>query len=236
MLDEQNVYAFSGRAARWFACAAALLCMLGLYVTFLVLPSDPHYSEHYRILLIHIPSVWMAALIYLSMAFAMVFNRIGHGRLSSMIASALAPTGAMFAFLSLWSGSLWGKPTWGAWWVWDTNAVGALLLLLLCLGFVTVQMAIEDARRADRVAGNLIIGGLVALPMVFLFTDRWGGARGTALSLFVPPGLVETVSTALHLMIAGFVAYVAAVTLTRLRIVILERERRSEWVSRLSGE
>lgn len=235
MPSEQKLYAFAGRASRWFAGTAGFLCLLGLYVAFLVLPNDPHYSEHYRILLIHIPAAWMAVLIYLAMAIAVVLGRVSKLRLFSMIASALAPTGAMFAFLALWTGSMWGKPTWGAWWIWDTNAVSALILLLLCLGFVAVQAALEDTRRADIVAGNVILAGIVALPLAYLSTEQWGGTRGSALSLFVPPGVVETVFAGVQLMTAGLIAYAAAVTLTRLRIVILERERRSEWVSRLAG-
>lgn len=233
---EQKVYALAGRMSRWFGAAAAALCLLGLYVAFFVLPSDPHYSQHYRILLIHIPTAWMGALIYLAMAAAVGFARMTGQRIWYMVASALAPTGAMFAFLALWSGSLWGKPTWGAWWVWDTNAVAALLQMLLCLGFVAVQAAIEDQRRGDRLSGHMILAGLVALPLIYLSTEQWSGARGASLSLFVPPGVVEDVFVGLELMTAGLVAYATAVSLTRLRIVILERDRRAEWVARLAGE
>lgn len=234
--SEQGLYVLAGRLSRWFAGAAAVLCLLGLYVVFRALPDDPHYSQHYRILLLHIPVAWMALGIYAAMVVSIVLGRATSHRFFGMMASAMAPTGAMFAFLSLWTGSLWWKPTWGVWWVWNLNAVSALALLLLCLSFVVLQMAVEDTRRADRLSGNLALLGLAVLPMLYFCIGFWGGDRAAPLSMFVPPAMVETAVGALKLMAAGLIAYTVAVTLTRLRIVILERERRSDWVARLAAD
>ena len=234
---EQKLYPLAGNAAPWFAAAAAVLCALGLYIGFFLLPRELAQGEHYRILLIHLPATWMSILIYFAMAAAAGVGLVGNHRLSAMVASALAPTGGMFAFLALWTGSLWGKPSWGVWWVWDAQLTSALLLLSLFLAVVMLHTALDDARRADRAAAVLTLVGLVALPVVYASVARWGSAaHENSLALSLAPGVIDTLLTGMLVMGAGLAAYTAAAALTRLRIVILERERRSDWVVRLVGE
>ena len=117
----QTFFPLAGDAAPWFAVAAALFCAVGLYVGFFVAPTDQQQGEAYRIIFIHVPAAWMSMFIYLVMAFWAGMGLVLNTRLSGMMANALAPTGALFTFVALWTGALWGKPTWGTWWVWDAD-------------------------------------------------------------------------------------------------------------------
>src|SRR5258708_17916769 len=146
----QTFFPLAGKLARAFGAAAALLAALGLYIGFFVAPTDAQQGEAYRIIFIHVPAAWMSMLIYVVMAFWAALGLAFNTRLSGMMARALAPTGALFTFIALWTGSLWGKPTWGTYWVWDARLTSQLIQLFLYLGFIALQAAIDDPRRPDR--------------------------------------------------------------------------------------
>jgi len=229
----EECYPRAGRYATLCAAAAAVFCAAGLYIAFGVAPGIVDQGRHNLIVFIHIPSGWMSVLIYLATTIASVLGRPGDRPVASMFASALAPTGALFAFLSLWSGSLWMKPNWGVWWIWEPRQTSQLLLLFLFLGYIALQEATDDRRRADRLCGILAMAGMFALPLLY-FSVRWWSAReGTLdLGLAVERNMDGALLCGLLAMTAGLFAYSCAVALTRLRIVILERERDSEWISR----
>src|SRR5512145_577704 len=124
----QTFFPLAGHIARWCALGAVPLCAAGLYVGFLVAPTDQQQGEAYRIIFIHVPAAWMSMFIYVVMAFWAGVGLVFNTRLSHMMATALAPTGALFTFVALWTGALWGKPTWGAWWVWDARLPSELIL------------------------------------------------------------------------------------------------------------
>lgn len=117
----QTFYPVAGKMIPWFAVAAIVLSALGLYIGLFVAPADHQQGEAYRIIFLHVPAAWLSMFIYIVMAFWAGLGLVLNTRLSSMMASALASTGAMFTFLALWSGALWGRPTWGTWWVWDAH-------------------------------------------------------------------------------------------------------------------
>lgn len=117
----QAFYPLAGRMIPWFWALAALFGIAGLTVGFLIAPADAQQGEGYRIIFLHVPASWLSMFIYLVMAFWAGLGLAFNFRLSAMMAQALAPTGALFAFLSLWTGALWGKPMWGTWWVWDAR-------------------------------------------------------------------------------------------------------------------
>jgi heme exporter protein C len=128
----------------------------GLYISFFVAPTDFQQSEAYRIIFIHVPAAWMSMFIYLVMAFWGAIGLAFNTRLSFMMARALAPTGAMFTFIALWTGALWGKPMWGAWWVWDARLTSELILLFLYVGIIALWAADRrrQARRPRRLAAD----------------------------------------------------------------------------------
>jgi heme exporter protein C len=229
----QQCYALAGRLIPWFAWSAALLCGFGLLVGLFIAPSDVQQGEHYRIVFIHGPSMWISVLIYVLMASASGYGLATRHRLASMLASSMAPTGALFAFVALWTGALWGKPAWGVWWVWDARLASELLVLFLFLGFIALQEAIDDPRRADRAAGILALAGMIGLPLLYFSVHSWSVMYGTAkLSLSLPTHAMPSVLSGMLMMSLGLMAYATAAALARLRIVILMRERSSEWVAR----
>ncbi len=226
----QRFYPLAGQAIPWFAIAAVLLTAAGLYIGFFVAPTDATQGEAYRIIFIHVPAAWMSMVLYLAMAFWAAVGLVFNARLASMLASAIAPTGALMTFLALWTGALWGKPTWGTWWVWDARLTSELILLFLYIGFLSLHAAIEDPRRADRAAALLAIVGVVNVPIIYFSVQWWNTLhQGASVSLTRAPSMATTMLTGMLIMALAFWAYCFAVVLARLRIVILEREAHAGW-------
>lgn len=230
-------YPLAGRLIPWFGVAAALLAAAGLYLGFFVAPTDWQQGEAYRIIFIHVPAAWMAMFTYLVMAFWCALSLAFNTRLSAMMAQALAPTGAMFAFVSLWTGAFWGRPTWGAYWVWDARLTSTLILLFLYLGFIALRASIDDPRRADRAAALLALVGAINVPIIY-FSVRWWNTlhQGSSISLTAAPKMAQTMLSAMLLMSLAAWAYTIAVALYRVRSIMLEREALSSWVGDLVGK
>lgn len=217
----------------WFAVPAAVLFMVGMYIGFFVAPTDAIQSEAYRIIFIHVPASILSMFIYLIMAGYAALGLIFNTRLSSMMATALAPTGALFAFISLWTGALWGKPMWGAWWVWDARLTSELILLFLYLGFIALQSSIEDPRRADRAGALLAIVGSVNVPIIYFSVKWWNTLHQGATIKFTGTSMHVAMQQAMFIMLLACWFYVIAVSLARVRSIILERERNTQWVNEL---
>ncbi|MBI4755669.1 MAG: cytochrome c biogenesis protein CcsA [Betaproteobacteria bacterium] len=230
----QAFYPLAGALWPWFAAAAMVLGMAGLYIGFLVAPTDAQQGDAYRIIFIHVPAAWMSMFIYIIMAAWAGLGLVLNTRLSSMMASALAPTGAMFTFVALWTGALWGKPTWGAWWVWDARLTSELLLLFLYLGFMALHGAIDDPRRADKAAAVIALVGVVNVPIIYFSVQWWNTLhQGASVSMTAAPKMARIMLWGMLVMALSFWGYAIAATLVRVRSIILERERHSEWVARL---
>jgi heme exporter protein C len=220
----QTFYPLAGKIARWCGIAAALLAAAGLWVGFFVAPTDAQQGEAYRIIFIHVPAAWMSMFIYVVMAAWAALGLAFNTRLSGMMASALAPTGALFTFIALWTGSLWGKPTWGTYWVWDARLTSELILLFLYFGFMALQAAIDDPRRADRAGAVLAIVGVVNIPIIYFSVKWWNTLhQGASVSLKSAPSMAASMFTGMILMAAAFWMYSIAVTLVRVRCIIRER-------------
>jgi heme exporter protein C len=227
-----SFYPLAGRCAPWFGVAAVLLTLVGLYLGFFVAPTDYKQGEAYRIIFIHVPAAWMSMFIYLVMAFYAGLGLVFNTRLSAFMARALAPTGALFTFIALWTGALWGKPMWGAWWVWDARLTSELILLFLYLGFISLQAAIDDPRRAARASGLLALIGAVNVPIIYFSVQWWNTLhQGASISMSQGSTMAATMLTAMLVMTLAFWMYTIAVVLTRVRCEILERERHNEWVA-----
>jgi heme exporter protein C len=215
----------AGTIARWCAVAAAVFAVAGLYVGFFVAPTDAQQGEAYRIIFIHVPAAWMSMFIYLVMAFWAAVGFAFNTRLSGMMSSALAPTGALFTFIALWTGSLWGKPTWGTYWVWDARLTSELILLFLYLGFMALKAAIDDPRRADRAGAVLAIVGAVNIPIIYYSVQWWNTLhQGASVSFTKAPSMAAAMLVGMILMALAFWMYSIAVALMRLRCIIKERE------------
>ena len=220
----ETFYPLAGKIARACGIAAAALLLAGLYVGFLVAPTDAQQGEAYRIIFIHVPAAWMSMFLYVVMAFWAALGLAFNTRLSGMMASALAPTGALFTFIALWTGALWGRSTWGAYWVWDARLTSELILLFLYLGFMALQAAIDDTRRADRAGALLAIVGVVNIPIIYYSVQWWNTLhQGASVSLTRAPSMAAAMLTGMVLMALAFWAYSIAAALVRVRCIILER-------------
>jgi heme exporter protein C len=227
----QAFYPLAGRMIPWFWALAAAFGVAGLYIGFLVAPTDAQQGEGYRIIFLHVPASWLSMFIYLVLAFWAGLGLAFNFRLSAMMATALAPTGALFAFLSLWTGALWGKPMWGTWWVWDARLTSELILLFLYVGFIALQSAIDDPRRADRAGAILALVGVINVPIIYFSVKWWNTLhQGSSVSLTKSPSMATTMLWGMLLCALACWMYAIAVALMRVRTIILERERHTDWV------
>ena len=221
----QTFFPLAGTIARAYWLGSALLAAADLYVGFFVAPTDAQQGEAYRVIFIHVPAAWMSMFLYVLMAFWAALGLAFNTRLSAMMASALAPTGALFTFIALWTGALWGRPTWGAYWVWDARLTSELILLFLYLGFMALQAAIDDPRRADRAGALLAIVGVVNVPIIYYSVQWWNTLhQGASVSLTRSPSMASTMLSGMLLMALAFWLYSIAAALTRVRCIIRERE------------
>ncbi len=229
-------YPVAGRLVPWFLSASAVLAAAGTYIGFFVAPTDAQQGEAYRIIYIHVAAAWMSMFLYLVMAFWAGVGLAFNTRLSSMMASAIAPTGALMTFIALWTGSFWGKPTWGTWWVWDARLTSELILLFLYLGFISLQASIDDPRRADKAGAVLALVGVVNVPIIYFSVQWWNTLhQGASVSLTKSPSMAATMLAGMLVFALAFWMYSIAASLMRLRAIILERERNAAWAAQIRG-
>ena len=227
-------YRLIGALTPWMWAATVLLTVAGLYVGLLVAPTDATQRDAYRIIFIHVPAAWMSMLLYLVMAFWAAIGWAFKARMASMLARAIAPTGAMFTVVALWSGALWGKPTWGTWWVWDARLTSELILLFLYLGYIALVEAIDDTRRADQAGALLALVGAVNVPVIYFSVKWWNTLhQGATVSMTAAPKMASTMLMGMLIMTFACWAYAFAVVFTRTRAIIIERERGTAWVTAL---
>jgi len=218
-------HGWAGRAVPCFAALAGVLAAAGLWVGFAVAPTDHQQGEVYRIIFIHVPAAWMSMFIFLVAAFHAAMGLVFHTRLSALMARALAPTGALFTVIALWTGAVWGKPTWGTWWVWDARLTSELILLFLYLGYLGLVSAIDDPRRADRGGAIVLLAGVVNVPIIYFSVQWWNTLhQGASVSLTAAPAMAHTMLAGMLLMVGACWAYAVAVALARVRCLIVARD------------
>ena len=227
-------YRLAGAFAPWFFAMALVLGIAGLYLGLVVAPTDAQQGEVYRVIFIHVPAAWMSMFIYFVMACYGVMTLAFNTRLAAMMARALAPTGALFTFVALWTGAFWGRPTWGTYWVWDARLTSELVLFFLYGGFIALANAFEDPRRGDRAAALLALIGIVNLPIIYFSVQWWNTLHQGSSVSFKGTSMHVTMLWSMLLMAFSFWMYSAGAALVRCRTLILDRERRTRWVRALS--
>ena len=229
-------YPLAGKLIPFFWVLAIIFGIAGLWISFFVAPVDAVQGQGYRIIFVHVPASWMSMFIYIMMAIWAGLGLVFNTRLSAMMAQALAPTGALMAFISLWTGAFWGKPMWGAWWVWDARLTSELILLFLYLGFMALQASIDDPRRADKAGAILALVGVVNVPVIYFSVKWWNTLhQGASVSINKSPSMAHTMLWGMLLVALCFWMYSIAIALMRVRTIILERESHSDWVRTLEG-
>lgn len=233
----QSFYPLAGKAIPWFFGLSLFCALIGLVISFAIAPTDFQQGEAYRIIFVHVPAAWMSMFVYIVMACWAVVALTLNAKLSAMMVQALAPTGAMFTLIALVTGSLWGKPMWGAWWVWDARLTSELILLFLYLGFMALHSSIDDARRADRAGALLVLVGVVNIPIIYFSVKWWNTLhQGSSINMGAAPKMAMTMLLGMLVMALAFWMYTIAVALMRVRCIMLERERSAAWVKELFGQ
>ncbi|MDH3315103.1 MAG: heme ABC transporter permease [Gammaproteobacteria bacterium] len=227
-------YRFAGRLIPWLGWICAGLLLAGLYGGLVLAPPDYQQGDSYRIIFIHVPSAWMSLFVYVVMAASGAIGLIWRIKVAEAVAAASAPVGAWFTFLALVTGSLWGKPMWGTYWVWDARLTSELILLFLYLGVIGLYSAIEDRRTASRATAVLSLVGLVNIPIIHYSVQWWNTLhQGATITKFGAPSIHLSMLVPLLIMAMGFKLYYFMVLLMRSRTEVLERERGSAWVREL---
>ena len=227
-----NFYPLAGKMIPWFAILAAVLFVVGLYVGFFVAPTDFQQGESYRIIFIHVPAAWMGMFLYVMMAIYAGVGWAFNARLASMMATSISTTGAIFTFISLVTGSLWGRPAWGVWWVWDARLTSTLILMFLYIGFISLQSSIDDPRRADRAGAVLALVGLINVPIIYFSVQWWNSLhQGATIRIADKPTMAPSMLAAMLILLAACWMYSIAVVLVRVRYIIREREQEAPWLA-----
>jgi len=231
------VYRAAGAVAPWLAGGCAIALLAGLWLGLVVAPADYEQGDSYRIIYVHVPAAWMSMFVYTVMALSSAVFLIWRLKLADVVASASAPIGAAFTFIALVTGSLWGKPTWGTWWVWDGRLTSELLLLFLYLGYMALRGAFEQPRTAEKAAAMLAVIGIVNIPVIHFSVEWWNTLHQPAtITKIDKPSMHISMLRPLLLMVLAFQLLYFANLAVRVRSGLLRREARSSWVAELAAK
>jgi heme exporter protein C len=231
-----HFYRIAGKWMPWLIAIFFLLLIPGLYGGLVLAPPDYQQGESYRIIFIHVPAAWMSLFVYVVMAFCGVVIVVWRMKLAEVVLISSAPIGASFTFLALATGSLWGKPMWGTWWVWDARLTSELILLFLYLGVIGLHSAIDDKRVAARAVAILAIVGVVNIPIIHYSVEWWNSLhQGPTITKFDKPSIHWSMLIPLLLMALAFQVYYVLALFQTCRVELLRRERNSKWVEEIIG-
>ncbi len=231
-----HFYRIAGKWTPWLGGLFLILLVAGLYGGLVLAPPDYQQGESYRIIFVHVPAAWMSLFIYVTMAFCGVVIIVWRMKLAEVVLISSASIGASFTFLALVTGSLWGKPMWGTWWVWDARLTSELILLFLYLGVIGLHGAIEDKRVASRAVAILAIVGVVNIPIIHYSVEWWNSLhQGPTVTKFDKPSIHWSMLIPLLLMALAFQVYYVLALFQSCRVELLRRERNSKWVEEISN-
>ena len=212
----------------------AVLFAYGLYSGLILAPIDYEQGEAYRIIFVHVPAAWMSMFVYMVMAATGAIALVWRLKLAEIVMISCAPIGASFTFLALVTGSIWGKPMWNTWWVWDARLTSELLLLFLYFGVMALYNAIEDRRTAARAVAILALVGVVNIPIIHYSVEWWNTLhQGPTVTKFDKPSIHLSMLIPLLVMAVAFKLYFIGSLFMRVRTEILAREQKSKWVAEL---
>jgi len=214
----------SAKAAPWCGWTAAVVLAVGLFWALVVAPPDYQQGDTVRIMYVHVPAAWMGLSIYLFIAVASAVALVWRHPLAEVAARAAAPIGAAFTFVCLATGSLWGRPMWGAWWVWDARLTSVLILFFLYLGYIALVNAFDNPSRGGRAAAVLALVGVVNLPIIKFSVDWWNTLHQPASVMrFGGPRIDISMLAPLLIMALGFTLLFVLLLMLRMRTALNER-------------
>ena len=230
-------YQISEKILPWLIGIFVITLCYGLYGGLYAAPTDYQQGDSFRIIYIHVPAAWMSMFIYMVMAFAGAIGLIWRIKLADVVVISSAPIGAVFTFLALVTGSIWGKPMWGTWWVWDARLTAELILLFLYIGIISLYNAIEDKRTASRAIAILALVGVVNIPIIHYSVEWWATLhQGPTVTKFDKPSIHIDMLIPLLVMAVSFKVYYLIGLIQRARNEVMRRESGSKWVKLLIGK
>lgn len=216
-------YPLAGSIFKYTLLPSIFFLVVGLYISFFLAPTDFQQGEAYRIIFIHVPAAWMSMIIYMAMAFWNIVGFSLKSKLSFMMSRALAPTGAIFTFIALITGAFWGRPMWGAWWVWDARLTSELILLFLYIGYIALVMSFDDSKRGERVGAIYSIVSVINVPIIYFSVIWWNTLhQGASVSFNKAPSMAAMIVEGMLVMMLAFWTYSIAVVMLRIRRIIVE--------------
>lgn len=210
------------------------LSIAGSYLGLFVAPADYQQGDSYRIIFVHVPAAWLSLFIYVVMACAGAIGLIWRMKMAFVVAICSAPIGAAFTALALITGSIWGKPIWGTWWVWDARLTSELILLFLYFGVMALYYAFEERRTAERAMALLAVVGVVIVPIIHYSVEWWSSLhQGATVFREGGPAMPPSMLTPLLLMALGLTFFYGYALFLRAQNMVLSNERKSQWVREL---
>lgn len=230
----KSYYRLSGRIIPWLACIALALLLMGMIWGLVFAPPDYQQGDAFRIIYIHVPCAFLSMGLYAFMGFLSILLLVWRIKLAGIMLHVVAEVGATMAFLALITGSIWGKPMWGAWWVWDARLTSELILLLLYSSILATAYAFQNKDQGEKVVAILCLVGLVDLPIIHYSVYWWNTLhQGATLSVFSKPKIEHHMLYPLLLTLFGFAFYCSVIIISKARSELLWRERRQKWVKQL---
>lgn len=223
-------YEISGRWLPWLSISAAVLMLLGGVLGLAYAPPDYQQGNSFRIIYIHVPAAFLAQSTYISLAIAGIVGLVWKMKIADVAVQQAAPIGAWMTVIALFTGAVWGKPTWGAWWVWDARLTAMLILLFLYFGIIALGHAITNRDSAAKACAILAVVGVVNIPIIKYSVDWWNTLHQPAtFKITEKPAMPMEMWLPLLIMTIGFYCFFAAVLLMRMRTEVLRRESRTRW-------
>lgn len=227
-------YGFANRLMPWLLWLGLALLMAGLVWGLAFAPKDYLQGNSYRIIFIHVPSAFLAQSIYMMMAIAAVVGLVWRIKLADLFVKSVAPVGAVLTFLALFTGAVWGKPTWGTWWIWDARLTSMLILLFLYVGAIMLAASIADEKSSARAVAVLVLVGVVNIPIIKYSVEWWNTLHQPAtFKLTEKPSMPAEMWVPLLLSVLGLYLLFGWLACLRMQTEILVRERRTRWVREL---
>ena len=224
-------YQISSRWLPWLAVAAVLLIGTGLVWGLAFAPADYQQGNSFRIIYIHVPAAMLAQSCYIMLAVAGVVGLVWKMKLADVALQCAAPIGAWMTFIALLTGAIWGKPTWGTWWVWDARLTSMLILLFLYFGIIALGQSISNRDSSAKACAVLAIVGVINIPIIKYSVEWWNSLHQVAtFKLTERPAMPAEMWMPLLVMVLGFYCFFACVLMLRMRLEVLKRESRSSWV------
>ncbi len=230
LISPKNSYRWAGLALPWLSILATCCFIYGLTGGLWQAPADYQQGEVYRIIFIHVPAAAWSLGVYVTMSIAALIYLIWKIKIADILAKLSAPIGASFTFLALLTGAIWGKPTWGTWWIWDARLTSELILLFIYAGVIALRSVIPEPRMASQAACTITLVGLVNIPIVHYSVNWWQTLhQGPTLLKFSTPSIAGDMLYPLLAMLFAFFIYYLIILMIGLRSEILSKEQQTHW-------